>query len=97
MRVSEFDISEHLCDEELIAEYISAILEEGDQDLFLAAIGHIAKARGMQEISKFTGLGRESLYKALTPGAKPRFETIFKVLNALGIKLTVSSIHSKNV
>jgi probable addiction module antidote protein len=81
---SKFDISEYLEDEEMISEYLSAILEEGNQDALLLAIGNIAKARGMKQIAEITGLGRESLYKALTPGAKPRFETISKVLNAIG-------------
>ena len=60
-------------------------------DVFLAAIGDVAKARGMAAIAKSTGLGRESLYKALAPGAKPRYDTILKVLHGLGVKLTVSA------
>jgi probable addiction module antidote protein len=90
MKVSKFDVSEYLEDEEMISEYLSAILEEGNQDALLLAIGNIAKARGMKQIAETTGLGRESLYKALTPGAKPRFETISKVLNAIGVQLTAT-------
>lgn len=90
MKVSKFDVSEYLEDEEMISEYLSAILEEGNQDALLLAIGNIAKARGMKQIAEITGLGRESLYKALTPGAKPRFETISKVLNAIGVQLTAT-------
>ncbi len=88
VKLKRFDVSEFLDDEEMIAEYLDAILEEGDQNLLLSAIGDIAKARGMQEIAKSSGLGRESLYKALSPGAKPRFETILKVSKALGLKLS---------
>lgn len=85
--VRPFDISEYLDDNEVIAEYLSEVLADGDQDELIAAIGHVARARGMTEIAKATGLGRESLYKALTPGAKPRFDTISRVLTALGVRL----------
>jgi len=73
-KIAKFDASDYLDDEEMIAEYLNAVLEEDDQDLLLSAIGDIAKARGMKQIAKDSGLGRESLYKALAPGAKPRFE-----------------------
>jgi probable addiction module antidote protein len=75
--------------EEMIAEYLSAALEDKNPDVFLAAVSDVAKARGMTAIANSTGLGRESLYKALTPGAKPRYETIIKVLHGLGVRLTV--------
>ena len=61
---------------------MNAVLESGDPDLLLLALGDIARARGMAQIAKDTGLGRESLYKALAPGAKPRFDTILKVARA---------------
>jgi probable addiction module antidote protein len=64
-------------------------MEDENPDVFLAAVSDVAKARGMTAIANSTGLGRESLYKALTPGAKPRYETIVKVLHGLGVKLTV--------
>ncbi len=86
-RVSKLDVSEYLDSEEMIAEYLSVIIEDGDQELLLSAIGDIAKARGMKAIAERSGLGRESLYKAFAPGAKPRFETILKVLKAMGISL----------
>jgi probable addiction module antidote protein len=60
-------------------------------DVFLAAVGHVARARGMSAIAERDGLGRESLYKALAPGAKPRYDTVLKVLHSLGVKLTVSA------
>lgn len=87
-----FDASEYLDNDEVIAEYLTAALEADDPDLLLAALGDIAKARGMSEIAKETGLGRESLYKALTPGAKPRFDTILKVMHALGVKLQAAPV-----
>lgn len=87
-KILEFDPSVYLDSEETIAEYLTVTLEENDPDLFLAALSNVAKARGMSRIARESGLGRESLYKALTPGSKPRFETIMKVMHALGLKLT---------
>lgn len=86
-KVTAFDVSEYLKDEASIAAYLSAIMEEGDPRLLLSAIGDIAKARGMSRIASESGLGRESLYKALNSEAKPRFDTILKVLNALGVNI----------
>lgn len=83
-----FDASDYLDSEEMIAEYLTAVLEQDDPDLFIAALGDIAKARGMTQIAKETGLGRESLYKALRSGSNLRYQTVQKVLKALGIKLT---------
>ncbi|MDD2230329.1 MAG: putative addiction module antidote protein [Candidatus Cloacimonetes bacterium] len=91
-RVTKFDISDYLTDEATIAEYLNAVMAEGDQNLLLSAIGDIAKAKGMKGIAEASGLGRESLYKALTPGANPRFETIMKVLNALGVNLVLTPV-----
>jgi probable addiction module antidote protein len=90
-KVLPFDPSVYLDSEEAIAEYLAITLEENDSDLLLAALSNVAKARGMTQIAREAGLGRESLYKALTPGSKPRFETIMKVMHALGVKLTVHS------
>jgi probable addiction module antidote protein len=83
-----FDAARYLTDEAAVAEYMNAVLESGDSDLLLLALGDIARARGMAQVAKDTGLGRESLYKALTPGAKPRFDTVLRVARALGVKLT---------
>ncbi len=91
VKVRNFDPSEYLDNEEVIAEYLTAALEEGDPNVFLIAVGNVAKARGMTAIAESTGLGRESLYKAMAPGAKPRYDTILKVLNSLGVKLVVSA------
>jgi probable addiction module antidote protein len=90
IKVSRFDASEYLDSEEAIAEYINAIIEDGDPELLLAAIADVAKARGMAKVAADAGLGRESLYKALAPGAKPRYDTVLKVLHALGVRLSVS-------
>jgi len=87
--LKQFDAADYLDSEEMIAEYLSAALEDENPDVFLAAVSDVAKARGMTAIANSTGLGRESLYKALTPGAKPRYETIVKVLHGLGVRLTV--------
>ena len=90
-RITDFDPSAFLDEDEVVAEYLTAALEEGNPEVFLAAVGHVAKARGMTAIAKSAGLGRESLYKALTPGAKPRYDTVLKVLQSLGVKLSVSA------
>lgn len=87
MNTSKFDVVDYLDTEETIAAYLSAVLEEDNNDLVLAAISDVARARGMTKLAKDTGLSRESLYKALRPGAKPRYETITKILSALRIKL----------
>jgi probable addiction module antidote protein len=87
--LKRFDAADYLDSEEMIAEYLSAALEDENPDVFLAAVSDVAKARGMTAIAASTGLGRESLYKALAPGAKPRYETIVKVLHGLGVRLTV--------
>ena len=86
-KLLSFDLASLLDNDEAITEYLSQVLEEGDSDELIRALGYIAKAKGMALIAKESGLGRESLYKALSPGAKPRFDTILKVIKALGIKL----------
>ncbi|MGB1562245.1 MAG: addiction module antidote protein [Sinimarinibacterium flocculans] len=87
-KLHPFDMAELLDSPEAIAEYLTQVLEDGDGEELLRALGHIAKARGMAQIAAETGLGRESLYKALAPGAKPRYDTILKVTRALGVRLT---------
>ena len=85
-----FDAARYLTNDLAIAEYMNAVLESGDSDHLLLALGDIARARGMAQVAKDTGLGRESLYKALAPGAKPRFDTVLKVARALGISLAAN-------
>lgn len=92
-KITDLDISEYLDTEESIASYLSSIMEDGDPQLLLSAISDVAKARGMAKIASDSGLGRESLYKALKPESKPRFETILKVLNSLGVKIQFNAIH----
>lgn len=83
----EFDAAEYLDDEQAIAEYLTAMMADGDPAMMAAALGDIARARGMGEIAKASGLTREALYKALRPNAQPRFDTISRVCAALGVRL----------
>jgi probable addiction module antidote protein len=83
----EFDITEHLPDEKAIAEYLTVVMEENDSALLAAALGDVARARGMSDIAKASGITREALYKALRPNAQPRFDTVSRVCAALGVKL----------
>lgn len=85
-----WDAAEHLESEEDMAAYLEAALEEGDPSLVAAALGDIARAKGMTQLAKETGLGRESLYKALSPTGNPEFATIMKVVSALGLRLHVA-------
>lgn len=87
--VSRFDASEFLDDDDLVAEYLTAAMEDDNPDVFIAALGDVAKARGMTEIARASGLGRESLYKSLRGGSKARFETLHKIVNTLGLKMTI--------
>lgn len=87
-KLAAFDAARYLTSDRAIAEYLTAVLEMDDTDLLLAALGDIARARGMAQVAERSGLGRESLYKALLPGAKPRFDTILRVARALGVKLS---------
>lgn len=89
---TKFDIAEYLDSEEMIAEYLNTVLEAGDSSDLIVAIGHIAKAIGMTKIAEQTGMSRPSLYKALSDGAKPQFETIMKVLKAIGGEINVKPI-----
>jgi len=93
--LAAFDASDYLDNEETIAEYLSAALENPDQDAFLTAVRDVAKARGIADVAEKAGLGRESLYKTLRPGAKPRLETVRRLLRALGVRLDVST-HGKH-
>ena len=92
-----FDASDYLDSEETIAEYLKAALENPDPEAFLDAVADVAKARGMTQVAASSGLGRESLYKALRHGAQPRFETVRRLLNALGVQLDVIPVTSNSV
>ena len=90
MGTSKFEIADYLENKEMIAEYLNTVLEEGNNADVINAIGHIAKAIGMTKIAEETGMSRPSLYKALSDGAKPQFETIMKVLKAIGGQIQVN-------
>lgn len=94
LRLTKFDAADYLDSEEMIAEYLNAALEEGDPELFISAIADIAKAQGMTKVAEESGLGRESLYKAFSAGSHPRYETIRKVVEALGVTLRVEPKHA---
>jgi len=84
-----FDIADELQTDQDIAEYLAVVIEDGDPALLAATLGDIARVRGMTQIAREAGIGREALYKALRKGASPRFETIARVCKALGVELTV--------
>jgi probable addiction module antidote protein len=88
----EFDVTEYLEDEQAIAEYLTVVLEENDSALLAAALGDVARARGMTDIAKASGLTREALYRALRADAQPRFDTVSRVCMALGVKLVAQPI-----
>jgi probable addiction module antidote protein len=88
-KLKAFDITRYLDSEETMAEYLSQVLEDGDNAELIRALGHIAKAKGMATVARESGLDRESLYKALSEGSQPRFDTISKVIKALGLKMSV--------
>ncbi len=90
-KLTTFDVSQYLDSKEMIAEYLTQVLQDGEMNELLEAIGNIAKAKGMSQIAKDTGLGRESLYKTFSADSKPRFETIMKVLDSFGVKLQASA------
>jgi len=90
--LTEFDMAEYLDSDEVISEYLTQVLKDGDNEEFLRAIGYIAKAKGMTQIAKESGLGRESLYKAFRPNAKPRFETVMQVMKALHLNFQTTPV-----
>ncbi len=87
LKTVPWDAADYLASAEEMALYLEAALEEGDASLVAAALGDIARAKGMTEIARSTGLGRESLYKALSPDGNPEFATVLKVVRALGLSL----------
>lgn len=92
MATAKFDIADYLNSEEMIAEYLNTVLENGESSDLIVPIGHIAKAIGMTKIAEKTGMSRSSLYKALSDGAKTQFDTIMKVLKAIGGQVNVNSM-----
>jgi probable addiction module antidote protein len=90
----EFDPTLYLDSEEAIAAYLTDVLAAADAGLLAAALGDIARARGMSEIAKSSGMTREALYKALRPDSAPRFETVSRVCAALGVRLVAMPVHA---
>lgn len=91
--LSEFDAAEYLNNEEDMAAYLTLVFEENDPALLAAALGDIARAKGMSQVAKDSGITREALYKALRLGSEPRFETISRVCTALGVRLVAQPLH----
>ena len=94
MKTRPFDMANYLTEEEDVVEYLRQVLEDGDPALLGAALGDIARARGMTQLARDTGLSRESLYKSLSGERAPNSDTLFKVMKALGFKLTLLPIAS---
>jgi probable addiction module antidote protein len=92
LKLNDFDPARYLEDNKAICDYLETILEE-DAGLLAAALGDIAKVRGMSDISRDSGISRGTLYKALRADLQPRFDTISRVLSALGLKITIQSAH----
>ena len=90
MRIKKFDVVDFLDSDEAIIEYLNAALDEGDSEFFVKAVGDVARAKGMMKVARTTGLGRQNLYRSLSTGGNPRIETVFKVLDALDIRLSVA-------
>jgi probable addiction module antidote protein len=89
IETKKWDVVEHLDSDEKIALFLEAVFEEGDPALISAAIGEVARARGMSQVAKEAGLSRENLYRALSEGGNPEFATILKVMRAIGYDLTI--------
>ena len=90
MQLKEFDIVDFLDSDEALVEYLNVALEANDPKYFTKALGNVARAKGMSSISENTGLGRQSLYRALSDEGNPRIDTLFKVLESLDIRLAVT-------
>ena len=87
LKTRRWDAAEHLDSPEMIAAYLDAAFEDGDPQLIAAALGDVARAKGMSQLARDTGLSRESLYKALSPDGNPELATVIRVVKALGLKL----------
>ena len=90
MNLKKFDVVDFLDSDEAFVEYLNVALEENDPKYFAKALGNVARAKGMSSVSEATGLGRQSLYRALSDNGNPRIDTLFRVLDALEIRLAVS-------
>jgi probable addiction module antidote protein len=97
VKLAPFEVANYLESDEVAAEYLSAAIEDENPDVLLSALADVAKARGMAQVARDAGLGRESLYKALSPGSHPRLETITAVLRAIGLRLVAAPIEKKSL
>ena len=88
LKTTDFDLAAELDSDAAVAEYLRQVFEDGDSEEIIRALGHVARAKGMAQLARDSGLGRENLYNALKPGAKPRFDTVLRVCRALGVNLT---------
>lgn len=91
LKTTKWDIADYLKTEDDITAYMAAVLEDGDPALIAAAVGDIAKAKGMAKIAKEAGLSRATMYKSFTKGGNPGFATVLKVITALGLKFHVEA------
>ena len=96
METSKFDIADYLDSPEMISEYLNTVLAEGNDSALIVALGNIARSIGMAKIANETGMSRPSLYKALSDGSKPQFETIMKVLRAIGGQIQINPTTEEN-
>lgn len=90
IRTTRWDVTQHLDTDEKIALFLEAVFEEGDSATIAAAIGEVARARGMSQIAKDAGLSRENLYRALSGDGNPEFGTVIKVIKAMGFDLKIA-------
>jgi probable addiction module antidote protein len=95
LETRRWDAAEHLDSPEAIAAYFNAALEDGDPQLIAAALGDIARAKGMSQLARDTGLSRESLYRALSPEGNPELATVLRVARALGLQLGARPIDAQ--
>ena len=95
VKISPWDAVEFLDSDEAIEAYLEAAMEDGDPALITATLGDIARAKGMTDIARIAGVGRQNLYKALSKDGKPEFATVLKVIHALGLGLSVHSIKDR--
>ena len=90
MKLKKFDVIDFLDSDEALAEYLSVALAENDPKYFAKALGNVARAKGMSSVSEVSGLGRQSLYRALSDEGNPRIDTLFRVLEALNVRLAIT-------
>ncbi len=96
LKTRPWDASEYLNSPGAIAAYLEAAFEDGDPQVISAALGDVARTRGMTELSRETGLSRESLYRALSSDGRPEFSTVVKVLSAFGVRLEAKPVRHEN-